>query len=350
MDTVNEVISTLIRKEICDKRSYDLVKLDSERTYENKYGIGRQRIRTVINNLISEGLLVKNEGGATYILPELKIKNLYIIYTKDIRVSDPFYSDLWLHITTLSAKHGVHVKFMTVEDSLGYFTEVPVVVIGVQNPEQMERLQERFKYIVGIQTYLPDSEIIQIYFDNKKIGYSAVKTLLEYHHQNILCLAGPPRYHSANLRRAGFEKACNRFQINYKIFHDKMNWTGGYTAGEKVYKMMFKKGGPTAAFVANDWMAIGLIQYLKEHHVSVPNDFSVISVDNIPIAGQISPSLTTFSQDMSMLTAELFATVNQITPKTYDTMVYKKIVIPHILVTRQTLRDNNDGLTAGNRT
>lgn len=341
MDTVNEVISTLIRKEICDKRSYDLVKLDSERTYENKYRVGRQRIRTVINNLVSEGLLVKNEGGATYILPELTIKNLYIVYMKDIRVSDPFYSDLWLNITTLAAKHGVHVNFMTLEDSLHFFTEDPAVVIGVQNPEQMEQLQAHFKHIVGIQTYLPDSEIIQIYFDNKKIGYSAVKTLLEHHHQNILCIAGPSHYNSASLRRAGFEKACNKFQVNYKILYDKMNWTGGYTVGEKVYNMMLKKGAPTAAFVANDWMAIGLIQYLKEHRISVPNDFSVISVDNIPIAGQISPALTTFSQDMSMLTAQLFATVNQISPKTYDTMVYKKIVIPHILVTRQTLKDNN---------
>ena len=340
MDKINDSITELLRQEILDKRTNSLVKLESERTYEAKYQVGRQRIRTVINNLILEGLLVKNEGGATYILPQLRFRSLRIIYPSNIRISDPFYNNLWLNLSTLAVKLNVNLSFVPLEEALNCDPGDPVVLIAIQDPLVLRRLCHHFQYVVGVQTYARGIDMVNICFDNKKIGYAATKALLAYGHRNLVCVAGPAQYNSASLRKEGFIKACMRFHAKCSVFESKMNWTGGYSVGSEILEALKHPNRPTAAFVANDWMAIGLIQYLKEHGVSVPDDFSVISVDNVPIAEQIFPALTTFSQDMSMLTAQIFATVDQITPETYAGMTRKRIVIPHILISRQTLSYN----------
>ena len=53
---------------------------------------------------------------------------------------------------------------------------------------------------------------------------------------------------------------------------------------------------PTAVFCFNDLMAIGAIKKIKDHHLGVPEDISIVGFDNIPYSTYISPALTTFNQ------------------------------------------------------
>lgn len=49
----------------------------------------------------------------------------------------------------------------------------------------------------------------------------------------------------------------------------------------------------SAVFAYNDSMAAGALAVLKENGISVPEDFSLIGFDDIPIARYTSPKLTT---------------------------------------------------------
>ena len=53
----------------------------------------------------------------------------------------------------------------------------------------------------------------------------------------------------------------------------------------------------TAIFVASDEMAFGVIRALRERGRSVPDDVSIVSVDDIALAAYCSPPLTTVRQD-----------------------------------------------------
>ena len=44
-------------------------------------------------------------------------------------------------------------------------------------------------------------------------------------------------------------------------------------------------------------MALGVIQALKEHHISVPEDISVIGYDDLEFLKYSQPALTTVSQN-----------------------------------------------------
>ena len=53
-----------------------------------------------------------------------------------------------------------------------------------------------------------------------------------------------------------------------------------------VEKLISRKSTPITAIIAiNDLTAFGIIQALTRHGISVPNDISVISFDNLPYSG-----------------------------------------------------------------
>lgn len=72
------------------------------------------------------------------------------------------------------------------------------------------------------------------------------------------------------------------------------DWTpeSGYRAGRTIAEIP----SATAVFVSSDEMAFGLIRALHEAGRSVPEDVSVVSVDDIALAAYASPALTTVRQ------------------------------------------------------
>jgi DNA-binding LacI/PurR family transcriptional regulator len=60
-------------------------------------------------------------------------------------------------------------------------------------------------------------------------------------------------------------------------------------------------GGVTAVFAANDQMAFGVMSALADRGIKVPDDISVVGIDDIPEAAYFRPSLTTVQQDFRRL-------------------------------------------------
>lgn len=57
------------------------------------------------------------------------------------------------------------------------------------------------------------------------------------------------------------------------------------------------QNGATAIICGNDLLAVGVIKECQRLHIKVPEEVSVIGFDNLPIAEQINPGLTTINQD-----------------------------------------------------
>lgn len=60
----------------------------------------------------------------------------------------------------------------------------------------------------------------------------------------------------------------------------------------------------TAVFVANDEMAVGLIRALHDAGRRVPEQVSVVGMDDIPVARFLRPALTTIVQDFDTVATE----------------------------------------------
>ena len=64
--------------------------------------------------------------------------------------------------------------------------------------------------------------------------------------------------------------------------------------GHRALQMMLAGSAqPTAVFAANDLIAIGMLQQLRQIGTHVPGDLSIVGFNDIPLAGLLEPALTT---------------------------------------------------------
>jgi LacI family transcriptional regulator len=127
-------------------------------------------------------------------------------------------------------------------------------------------------------------------------GVLATQYLYDLGHRKIDHIAGPSYTVSAQNRKKGFMQVVKDNQDIISNIYEANNYSieDGY---HQALQIIEKKDLPSAIFVAGDWMALGVIQALKEHQIKVPEDISVIGYDNLEFLKYSQPALTTVSQN-----------------------------------------------------
>ncbi|WP_154116713.1 substrate-binding domain-containing protein [Vibrio cincinnatiensis] len=127
-------------------------------------------------------------------------------------------------------------------------------------------------------------------------GYMATQYLIECGHKTIGCITGPLIRHQAQMRYEGYKRAVLEagLEINpHWIVESNFECEGGLEA----FEQMQKRGPlPSALFVCNDMMAMGVIHAANEAGVAIPEQLSVMGYDDIHIAQFMLPALTTIHQ------------------------------------------------------
>lgn len=122
---------------------------------------------------------------------------------------------------------------------------------------------------------------------------NALEYLLQLGHRDIGILAGRMNTNSARQRFLAYQYMMkqNNLKIN-KDFILKGEFLKRNTYDEIIRLLRCGKL-PTAIFSSNDDMALAAIEIFKKHGVRIPEDISIIGFDDIFIASQLKPALTT---------------------------------------------------------
>jgi DNA-binding LacI/PurR family transcriptional regulator len=107
------------------------------------------------------------------------------------------------------------------------------------------------------------------------------------------------QYHSTRARLQGYDDALDDFGLSEDsicFFESETNQVAGgaVTAAE----MLRLDDRPTAIVTDSDQLAIGVCQAVADAGLRVPDDLSVIGMDDIPIASVVTPPLTTIRQPL----------------------------------------------------
>ncbi len=133
-----------------------------------------------------------------------------------------------------------------------------------------------------------------LYFDYKVGMVEAVAHLVSLKHRNIYFISGPKILKTAKIRVRKFIEAIGKYngdnKIDYKILEGDHKIEGGFKAAKKIFK---ERVLPTAIVCSNDLTAIGAMKAFKANGIEVPDDISVIGLDNIKLTEIVSPTLTT---------------------------------------------------------
>jgi len=126
----------------------------------------------------------------------------------------------------------------------------------------------------------------------------ATRHLVELGHRRVLHVAGPADWFDAQARVRGWRAVLEEagLPVEPPLVGDWMPNFGRDVAARAVID-----SGATGVFVANDQMALGLLQALHRSGVRVPGDVSIVGFDDIPEAAFFWPPLTTVRPDFSEL-------------------------------------------------
>ena len=124
-------------------------------------------------------------------------------------------------------------------------------------------------------------------------GYEATQHLIQAGHRRIGHIHGQPWMDASRDRLKGYRRALAEADIPFDPDLVRPgNWepSAGY---ERTLELMALDRPPTAIFCANDMMALGCYDALKERGLGIPDDVSVVGYDDREIAQFMRPPLTT---------------------------------------------------------
>ena len=146
-------------------------------------------------------------------------------------------------------------------------------------------------------------------FNNYEAGAMAARYLLKLGHRNLACTVGPMGSKFLRDRFWGFynelkkqgltvqEKNIYRCDFNYQV----SNFQSGGEAVDYFLEGRSPEDTPTAIWAHNDNVALGILKGLHKRGIRIPEEISVVGVDNISLTEVYYPSLTTIGQPVKKM-------------------------------------------------
>ncbi|NNE04526.1 MAG: LacI family DNA-binding transcriptional regulator [Xanthomonadales bacterium] len=153
--------------------------------------------------------------------------------------------------------------------------------------------QNRLLPFVLLNRFAPGLEENCISLNNELGGYQATRMLLDIGHHQIAYISGPLEWSDAKARLSGHQRALAEARIE---FEDDLLVEGDYheSGGVRAMQRLLELGRPiTAVVCANDEMAAGAMEVIRNSGRSIPEDISVVGFDNVRWSKFLYPKLTT---------------------------------------------------------
>lgn len=240
-------------------------------------------------------------------------KSIACIYARNnAAVSDPFFSRIAKSIEQEAFKSNYFIRHsFTAMDianpdivrQLAQFPVDGVVILGRYERQLLNFFTQGNKNVIYTGLNPMDNHYDQVVCDGNNISYTAISYLKELGHTKI----GYVGEQNNEVRFSGYKEALARLNLPFlqrNTANVHLSADGGYKGTNT---LMHNKADISAIFCANDTTAIGVIHALKEKNFRIPEDISVISVDDIDTAQYLSPMLTSIHiplEDLGKITTK----------------------------------------------
>jgi DNA-binding LacI/PurR family transcriptional regulator len=223
------------------------------------------------------------------------------------RISDPFFIDMFGRLADEITVRGYQVLLCRIVDtSSGWLDRIAqsqrqdgLIIVGQSNQHNaLNQMSSTYSPMVVWGGHIPGQTYCSVGTDNVDGARRAVEHLLSLGRKRIAFL-GMQELPEIELRHDGYTNALRANDIAYDpalIVPAHFSFETAYKAAQE-----FIESGPQfdAIFAASDIIALAAIQALKAAGIEVPQKVSVVGFDDIAIAAQSTPPLSTVQQDLA---------------------------------------------------
>lgn len=220
-------------------------------------------------------------------------------------ISDPFYLEIMGAITDELDQHGYDSIIARVHAQSDDWCERYVVDKRVDGILLIDRavddisihtLQALGANFVVWGAELPDQTYVSVGCDGQAGAQDAVRHLLSIGRKCIGFIGGFRGMVETAMRHQGYERALIESGLGY---NDSLVVYTDFTpegASHAVQTLLERAPDLDGIFACSDFMAVGVMEVLRQMGREVGYDISVVGYDDIPLAAHVSPKLTTIRQ------------------------------------------------------
>nr|WP_277605637.1 LacI family DNA-binding transcriptional regulator [Glycomyces sp. L485] len=132
-----------------------------------------------------------------------------------------------------------------------------------------------------------------VHYDNEGGAHAMTAHLLSAGHRTISFMGGKPGLSTTDERVAGFLRAHAEFGVEVD---ESLILEGEFLKSHGIKltrELLAEREDVTAIFAATDMIAAGVLKALRDLGLRTPEDMSVVGFDDIPLASDLTPALTT---------------------------------------------------------
>ena len=292
-------LADTLREQILSGKIKPGDKLPSETEMIKEYKLGRLTIRDALSILVNEGLLEKHHGKGTFCRTNitqqktkvdllLNLSDLYFIPYYLRSICDVLDSEN-VNIVLSDTKNDVDTICSLLERILAEGSDGIIFQPTLESSDAPEML-------VNILKRLVDCDIPYIMIDTKydnvppsyvvmneiQTGKIAADYFVRMGHKALCAIWQEKRIDSV-LRAKGFKEALTT--APYMIENND-------SLADSLEVMLAERPDITGIFCYHDGIAKKCYEILKSMNISIPDDISVLSVDDTIVASTLSPALT----------------------------------------------------------
>ncbi|MBQ7614306.1 MAG: GntR family transcriptional regulator [Butyrivibrio sp.] len=277
-------------------------RIPSENELCSRFDLSRQTIRHAIAKMAEDGLLESKRGSGTYVADQraeegernvIAVVTTYVddyIFPSTIRgiesaLSDKGYSmQLSFSNNTVGKERQILQDILSRNDVAGVIMEPVKSALPNPNMDLYRKLSDRRVKILFINSFYPELALPHVSLNDAECAYKAVRALIDAGHRTIGCVLklddgqGRERYR-------GYMRAINEAGLPFS--YDHVNWidTIDISKGKRAFlKVKDRLSGCTAVFCYNDMVAGLMVEMLRDEGIRVPEDISIVGMDDSDIA------------------------------------------------------------------
>jgi DNA-binding LacI/PurR family transcriptional regulator len=251
-------------------------------------------------------------------------------------VTNPFYGEIikgayeaareaGLQLILSHTNESPEVERETIEQELRQVDGV--VIASSRMTDSALRMMAKQKPVVLLNRIIP--EVTCVVNDNERGIRRAVEHLHALGHERIHYVSGPETSWSDGVRWRALRQAAEDLALDVRrVGPNQPNVLAGIGAARQIAKV-----DATAVLAYNDQLAIGVMKGLRRLDVAVPDDVSVVGIDNIIFDELVEPTLTTIAAPLYRM--GFTGTQNCIAVALGARTSGKPLVLPVRLVVRQ---------------
>lgn len=270
--------------------------LIAKKTRERIQGLAREHDFRL--NIMARNLRIKRAGAIGVLIP--------LGHEQAQHISDPFFMSLIGHLADALTERGHDLLLSRVIPTRPDWLDAVVdsgrvdgvILIGQSDQsEVIDRVAERYVPLVAWGANLKGQKHCSVGSDNRKGGMLAARHLIESGVKTFAFFGDPVAPEIAE-RLKGCKEELSRAGLS-----DALTILPAHLTAETAHPAIAAwlsqiVSVPGGIIAASDVIALSALRALAEHGISVPGDVRVIGYDDLPLADQTIPPLTTIRQDL----------------------------------------------------